>query len=302
MGASGGRIALAEEQRGRFSLWREPQTFDEARARALAERALELRGQAEDEVRARAAYLDLLALLPGERVLDVGCGSGVVTRDLARRVVPGGRVVGLDASTALLTVADELAAETGLADHITWREGDARALPFGDNAFDAAIAVTTLCHIPDGERAIPELVRVVRPGGRVGVFDRDNDSYIIAHPDRALTRRIVAAGSDHTTVDGWLVRQLPRLLRQAGLVDVRVRAFASIEQNPAGFYATNAGTRWADVAVQVGAITEAERRRWVAELNEEVAAGGFVAGLTHLFVWGIRPDSAPSNGPVSLSQ
>lgn len=290
---------MNDEQRGRFSLFREPQGFDEARARSLAERDLELRGRSEDEVRARTAYLDLFALMPGERVLDVGCGSGVVTRDLARRVAPTGCAVGLDLSPALLTVAGELAAAAGLADVVEWREGDARALPFDDGAFDAAIAVTTLCHIPDGERAVPELVRVVRPGGRIGVFDRDNDSYIIAHPDRALTRRIVAAGSDHTTVDGWLIRRLPRLLRQAGLTDIHVRAFASIEQDPTGFYATNAGARWADVAVQVGAITEAERQRWVADLDAEVAAGGFVAGLTHLFVWGTRPLGAAAGGPVA---
>jgi len=291
---------MAEEQRGRFSLWREPQGFDAERARTLAEGALERRGRSEDEVRARAAYLDLLAVAPGERVLDVGCGSGVVTRDLARRVAPGGRAVGLDPSPALLAVAGELAAAAGLAGEMAWRVGDARALPFDDGAFDAALAVTTLCHIPDGERAIPELVRVVRPGGRVGVFDRDNDTYIIAHPDRALTRRIVAAGSDHTTVDGWLIRRLPRLLRQAGLADVRVRAFASVEQDPAGFYATNAGARWADVAVQVGAITEAERRRWVADLEAEAVAGGFVAGLTHLFVWGTRPVAEAAGGTVLL--
>lgn len=288
---------MAEEQPGRFSLWRDTKGLDEARARALVARTIELRGRAEDEVRARAAYLDLLAPVPGEVVLDVGCGSGVVTRDLARRVAPGGRAVGLDPGPALITIAGELAAEAGLADTTEWRVGDARAMPFDDGMFDAVIAATTLCHIPDGERAVPELVRVVRPGGRVGVFDRDNDSYIIAHPDRALTRRIVAAGSDHTTVDGWLIRRLPRLLRQAGLIDVRVQAFASIEQDPAGFYATNAGARWADVAVQVGAITEEERRRWVADLDAEIAMGGFVAGLTHLFVWGTRPDDGAAGSP-----
>ncbi|MDP8921346.1 MAG: methyltransferase domain-containing protein, partial [Chloroflexota bacterium] len=165
-----------------------------------------------------------------------------------------------------------------------------RVLPFGDAEFDAVLAVTTLCHVPDSERAIPEMVRVSRPGGRVGVFDRDNDSYIISHPDRVLTRRIVAAGSDHSAVNSWIGRQLPRLMVEAGLRDVRVRAFASIEQDPTGFYATNAGARWADIAVQVGAISGEERQRWLDQLCAEQAAGGFIAGLTHLFVWGTRPE------------
>lgn len=281
---------MAERERGSFSLWRPDaiRGIDEAKAREMASRSLELRGRSPDEVAARAAYLDLLGLTSGERVLEVGCGSGVVLRDAARRVAPGGTAVGLDPSPALLAVARELAAEHGLADVVDLREGDVRALPFGDAEFDAVLAVTTLLHVPDAARAIPEMVRVTRPGGRVGVFDRDNDSYIVSHPDRTLTRKIVAAGSDHSAVNSWIGRQAPRLLAEAGLRDVRVRAFASVEQDPNGFYATNAGARWADIAVQVGAISDEERRRWLDELRAEQEAGGFVAGLTHLFVWGHR--------------
>jgi ubiquinone/menaquinone biosynthesis C-methylase UbiE len=278
------------EETGRFSLFR-PEAIrgiDPARARELAEATLENRGRSADEVTARAAYLDLLGIAPGERVLEVGCGSGVVLRDLARRVAPHGRAVGLDPSPGLLAVARELADQAGLGGLVELREGDVRALPFEDGAFDAILAVTALVHVPEVERAIPELVRTVRPGGRVGVFDRDNDSYIISHPDRALTRRIVAAGAEHTSVNPWIGRQLPSLFNAAGLRDVRVRAFASLEQDPAGFYATNGGLRWADIAVQVGAISDAERRRWLDQLREVQAAGGFVAGLTHLFVWGTR--------------
>jgi SAM-dependent methyltransferase len=275
---------------GRFSLWRTDAVrgMDEARARELAEGSLELRGRSPDEIAARDAYLDLLEVGPGERVLEVGCGSGVVLRELARRVAPDGRAVGLDPSPAVLEVARRLAAMERLGELIELREGDARALPFGDGEFDAVLAVTTLVHVPEVERAIPELVRVTRPGGRVGVFDRDNDSYIISHPDRELTRRIVAAGSEHSTVNPWIGRQLPGRFAAAGLREVRVRAFASIEQDPRGFYATNGGERWADIAVRVGAITDEERRRWVEQLRGVQATGGFVAGLTHLFVWGTR--------------
>ena len=123
---------MADRERGRFSQWRSDaiRGIDEAEARELAARSLERRGRSPDEVAARAAYLDLLGLQPGERVLDVGCGSGVVLRDVARRVAPGGVAVGLDPSPAMLTVARELADQDGLADLVDLREGDVRALPF----------------------------------------------------------------------------------------------------------------------------------------------------------------------------
>jgi ubiquinone/menaquinone biosynthesis C-methylase UbiE len=261
--------------------------LDEAAARELVARTLELRGRSEDEIASRSAYLGLLGVAPGERILEVGCGSGVVLRDLARRVAPGGRAVGLDPSPALLAVARELAAAAGLAGLVELHEGDARSLPFGDGTFDAVLAVTALIHIPGAERTIAEMVRVVRPGGRVGVFDRDNDTYVVSHPDRALTRRIVAAGGENVAVNPWIARQAPLLLQGHGLRDVRVRAFVSVEQDPAGFYA-NTSERWATIAAQVGAITEDERLRWMEQLRAVQASGGFLAGLTHLFTWGTR--------------
>ena len=275
------------EQHGQFDQWSDTATIDAATASELASR-LEERGRVEDEVAARAAYLDLLKIGPGERVLEVGCGSGVVLRDVARRVAPHGVAVGLDPSPALLEIARGLADQAGCSECIELRAGDARALPFGSAEFDAALAVTSLAHIPEGRRAIPELVRVVRPGGRVGIFERDPDSYIISHPDRALTRRIVAAQSDHGSADSWLARSLPRLLAEAGLQGLRVRAFTSVETDPTGFYSTRA-ERYADAALQAGVITEPERARWLEALRAERASAGFLAGLTLLFVWGTRP-------------
>jgi hypothetical protein len=132
------------------------------------------------------------------------------------------------------------------------------------------------------------MVRVTRPGGRIAVFARDTDSMIIAHPDRELTRRIVAANSDHASVDGWLGRRLPRLLTQAGVMDVRLRPFTTIEVGPSGFHA--AAAEWAaETAVQVKAISEDERQGWLTALHAEQEAGQFVAGLTKLFVWGVKP-------------
>jgi ubiquinone/menaquinone biosynthesis C-methylase UbiE len=273
---------------GRLDVWTTG-TLDADQARELAER-LELRAQSPDEVAARAVYLDLLGLASGMRVLDVGCGTGAVSRDLARRVGPAGRVIGLDPSPVFLQIARELAGREGLADLIELRQGDARALPFGEAEFDVVVAATVLSHVPDGARAVPEMARVARPGGRVGVFDLDTDSLIIAHPDRPLTRRVVAAHSDHAVTDGWLGRRLPGLLAAAGLRDVGVRALTPLERDPAGFYA-GVAERAARIAVETGVMTEDERRRWWDTLCAEAAAGRFLGGRTHLFVWGTRPGS-----------
>lgn len=270
---------------GRLSAWRDSAGLDDKQAREHAAR-LELRAGAESEIAARDEYVRLLGVAPGERVLDVGCGSGAVTRTLAQKVVPGGRAIGVDTSPALLKVARELADKAGLAAVIEFKEGDCRALPFPDASFDAVVAATTLSHVPDAGRALSEMVRVTRPGGRIGVFDLDGDLTLFAHPDRGLTRRIVAAFSDHGWVNGWLVRWLPGLLADLGVVNVRMRGFMPLE--PGGYYA-NRAERCAEVAVQTGAITSDEQARWLQAFRAELAAGRFLGGQLHLFVWGTRP-------------
>jgi ubiquinone/menaquinone biosynthesis C-methylase UbiE len=272
---------------GALDQFRDAANLSDERARELVNN-LETRAKSADEVAARAAYLELLGVGPGQRVLEVGCGTGAVLRDVARRVVPNGRVVGLDPNRTFLAVAAEIAEREGLASLMEWREGDALRLPFPNGSFDVALSVTTLGHVPNGERAITEMVRVVQPGGRVGVHDRDDDSFIVSHPDRALTRRVVAGGSDQAMIDSWLGRKLPRLLTAAGLQDVQIKAFTSLEQNPNGFFANSLRGR-ARMAAQAGAITSEEHERWLRGLDTEAASGGFVVGLTHLFAWGTRP-------------
>jgi ubiquinone/menaquinone biosynthesis C-methylase UbiE len=271
---------------GRLSPWRDTADIDETRARELAGR-LELRARAEDEADAREEYLRLLDVRPGEHVLDVGCGSGVVMREMARRVSPDGVTVGLDPSLSFLTVARELAEQAGLAGVVELCRGDCRALPFTDCSFDAVLAATVLAHVPGVEKAIVEMIRVTRRGGRVGIFDFDADSVMISHPDRALTRRIVTANADHASVNGWLIRQLPGLFADLGLENVRARAFMPLERTPESFYARFA-ERAGEVAAEVGAITGDEHAGWLDALRAEQDAGRFLGGRLHVFVWGIR--------------
>ena len=269
---------------GKLSPWRESARISDADAIEHAER-LELRARAEDEVAARNEYMRLLGVRSGEQALEIGCGSGAVTRALAERIAPNGKAVGLDACASLLPIARRLADEAGLGSLMEVRQGDCRDLPFADASFDVTLAVTTLSHVPNAERALQEMVRVTRPGGRLGIFDMDGDSFLISHPDRASTRRIVVAFADHGQVNSWLMRSLAGVLSGMGVEDVHFRGFMPLDKG--GYYA-RAAARIADVAFEVGAVTNDERSEWLRVLHAEMAAGRFIAGRLHIFVWGKR--------------
>lgn len=116
-----------------------------------------------------AAYL-LPQLQPGQRLLDVGCGPGTITVDLARRVAPG-EVVGVDMSEAVLDKARGHAAEAGV--DVTFAVGDAYALDFPDASFDVVHAHQVLQHLTDPVAALREMRRVTRPGGVVALRESD---------------------------------------------------------------------------------------------------------------------------------
>lgn len=275
---------MPEAETGRLSPWRDAGAITDQQAREHAAR-LELRAGAESEIAIREEYVGLLGVAPGERVLDVGCGSGAATRTLAKKVAPNGRVTGVDPSGALLKITRELADQAGLGSLIELKEGDCRALPFVDGLFDAAVAATALSHIPDPDRALAEMVRVTRPGGRIGVFDVDGDMTLFAHPDRELTRRIVTSYSDLGWVNGLYVRELPGRLAALGVVNVKAKAFMPLE---AGGYYANRAERSAEAAATAGVITRAEMEGWIKTLWEQIAAKRFLGGQVHLFVWGTR--------------
>ena len=114
--------------------------------------------------------LDRLGVQPGDHVLDIGCGTGVATLEAAARVGRAGRVVGLDRSPHMLSIAQRKPPLQPDAATIEWSEGDALALPFPDAAFDAVCCVLVVHLIDDRVAALREMLRVLRSGGRVVVM------------------------------------------------------------------------------------------------------------------------------------
>jgi len=139
----------------------------------------------------RARLREALAPAPGERVLEVGPGTGYYALEMAAWLAPGGRLDVLDLQQQMLDHTLRRAAARGLSNLVA-TQGDARALPYDDASFDAAYLVTVLGEIPDQNAALRQLARVLRPGGRLVVGELLGDPHWVS--PRRLRERAEAAG------------------------------------------------------------------------------------------------------------
>jgi ubiquinone/menaquinone biosynthesis C-methylase UbiE len=172
-----------------------------------------------------AAEVDALALAGDENVLDAGCGSGVYARAMAARL-PRGRVTGVDAQQRYVDDCARRAAEAGET-RTRFETGDLCSLPFADGTFDLVWSKHVIQFVPDRERAVAELVRVVRPGGRV-VLQNLHGIFTDVHPVEIEVQseidRWFAAAAERVGVDPWVGSKLYTLMAAAGLVDLAASA------------------------------------------------------------------------------
>ena len=208
----------------------------------------------------RRFVAERLALRPGAALLDLGCGTGDQTRALAPQVVPGGRALGMDLSQTMIGEARRRAAAGDLP--VEFEVGDAQSLPFANATFDACRTERMLIHVPDPRAALAEMVRVTRPGGRVGVIDADTETMVFDSVDRPLTRRVVAAFAD-SFQNGWIARQLPRLMTEAGLTELTVEPYVLSFRPPVTATILDAHLA---AMVAAGAVTDEESSRWGTEV------------------------------------
>jgi ubiquinone/menaquinone biosynthesis C-methylase UbiE len=165
-----------------------------------------------------AAYL-LPHLRPGMSLLDVGCGPGTLTADLARKVAPG-RVIGIDISAEVVAQARAHARGAGVA-NVTFQVGDFRSTDLASASFDVVHAHQLLQHLRDPVGALRQMGRLARPGGIVAARDGDYSAMVWAPPDPRLDRwrEIYLAVTRRNGAEANAARWLPRWARSAGLVD-----------------------------------------------------------------------------------
>lgn len=230
--------------------------------------------------------LELLGLGPGGRVLDVGCGNGAELERLATIVGSGGRVVGLDRSTALIGAAE--ARGLGRLAPVELLAADATSLPFPDGEFDACRADRTLQHLDRPEAALAEMARVTRSGGRV-VVTESRWGLVAPGLDRAVTARVLEGMASEAERQSWLGHRLASMLEPVGLTDVEaISADFTLDEIDQlnGFINLD----WlAGAAVKAGTVSRAEAERWRGRLSELVARGEAFAMVLFLHVTGLRP-------------
>jgi len=185
---------------------------------AGAAKAMEAMYLTPDVVGQRVTVLNALGLQPYEHVLDIGSGPGLLAEDAAKMVGAEGRVLGIDASDAMVMMARTRCAALPQAEFLTC---DATKLEALDTSFDAVVSTQVYEYVEDVDQALRELCRVLKPRGRAVILDTDWDSIVWHASDADLMRRVLTCWDDHLA-DPHLPATLARRLKRADLDVQRV--------------------------------------------------------------------------------
>jgi ubiquinone/menaquinone biosynthesis C-methylase UbiE len=256
-------------------VWTTVRDLDQATQERLAG-VLEKRGADPQQRAMRREFLHSVPFPQDARILDVGCGTGVLTRVLARWPNVAS-VVGVDSAPALLEKARAAAADLT---NVSFHEGDGRSLPFGEETFDVVTIDSTLSHVPGPERAVDEVFRVLRAGGCLAVFDGDYATATVALADHDPLQVCVDAMMANSVTDRRIMRRLTDVLTACGFEVVSFRSFGFAETSNDGYMLTVVD-RGADVLASQGHIGEETAAALKEEARRRLRAGRFFGHIAY---------------------
>ena len=216
-------------------------------------------------IQQRSRTLDALSLGAGERVLDAGCGTGLLLEQMAIAVGDNGQAFGLDYSPDMLDVARHRCQHLN---NVSLHQGSVEQMDFEEDSFDVVSCSQTLLYVEQVEAALREFYRVLKPYGRLGIVETDWRGVVFSSLDEALTRKILCAW-DSAVESPNLPVKLGNLLRRLKFSAIRVEAIPIINSSYTGKNFSAGMLKWfARNAVKQAAITQNESDQWQQQLQE----------------------------------
>jgi ubiquinone/menaquinone biosynthesis C-methylase UbiE len=220
---------------------------------------------------AQSLMLEMVDLQAGERVLDVACGTGLISFRAAEAVGETGAVVGTDISGQMVETARRIAAEHDV-DNASFERAGAEELPFADQSFDAAVCGLGLMYVPDPIKALSEMRRVLRPGGRAAAAvwgARQNCGWAEIFPitDARVASEVCPMFFHLGTKD-----TLARTFETAGFTDIRLERLSTTLRYASADDALAAAFRGGPVALAYGRFDDATKEAVHAEYLGSIAA------------------------------
>ena len=253
-----------------------------------------LERQARELAHESAWLFDQIGVREGWQVVEIGCGPRGCLGLLSERVGASGRVVGVERSVEQVESARQFVAENHLT-NVEVLAVDARATGLPAGAFDLATARLVLVNVPQPEQLVTEMVRLVRPGGFVALHEADSTTQRCDPPHPAQTRllQLLTSYAELNGIDRTIGLRAPRLLREAGLLDVRVNPLVHVYPREHGRrmlvleFVANARTR----ILEKGLIGETELAELTAALRHHLEDPGTLV-VSSLFIqaWGRTPE------------
>lgn len=234
-----------------------------------------------DSVRVcKQKIIDYLDIKEGDYVLDVGCGLGEDVRRIKQLVGNNGLVVGVDKSELMIEEAKKRADKLNVS--VQYYVADANSLNMDDNSFNACRAERVLLFLENPKDAVLEMIRVLRPGGKLAIFDFYLDGTFVNSAFPALTRKIVGFISD-SFPNGLIGCKLPEIFEELGLSNITVVPHTNLA--PYDFF------MWVchgilEQAISQKVISESELNQWINQLKTMHESGRFLAGFPGFIVTG----------------
>ncbi len=263
----------------RQDIWQQLESAESSTIDRIVER-LEMRGRDDTFVALTDRYLNLIDIDSLGSVLELGCGTGVISRSIASRPKFAGSVVGSDYSAQLIDVAKRLASAEGVGATTRFVVEDAQATRQPSNTYDAVILHTLVSHLPEPASAVSEAARVTRPGGFVVVFDGDYASLTIhtGHPDDKI---VLQAIRNVSSANHHVMRSMPEIMKRHSLSITDIDASVLVAAGESPFFGSLART-YLPLAVESGELDQDLGRDWMSAFEASSVAGIAYASCNYL--------------------